>query len=194
MRNHIRLAAQVACVLGAVAAGLAVAADGPSAATKPPASAPASGPASGPATRPVDPKAVAALVSKLADASFEVRETATKKLIAMGEGVRPFMEEALKDKSLELEAVTRIKSVLARTAPPPKEARTVTDRATGITVSITDDGSGIAATQNGRMLWKFMFGGLPPTSLKIVDGQVVVSPSNVTLDLATGKAISVGPR
>ena len=188
MRYHTWMVGLVACASFSVAIALAAGADEPSPATKPVASAPASGPA----TQPADAKTVAELISRLASENFAFREEATKRLIEMGESVRPFMEEALKDKSLDLEAITRIKTVLARTAKAPTEARTVTDKATGITVSLDDAGTSVSASQNGKMLWKFQ-GGMAATALKIVNGQVVALPGNWVIDLATGKMISMGP-
>jgi hypothetical protein len=196
MTNRIRFVALVVGALVANAVGLATAADGLSSATQPAAGGttrPASTPASGPATRPVDARAVAELISKLANESFAVREDATKKLIEMGEGVRPLLEEALKQKDLDLEAVTRMKTVLAKTSKAPKEDKTATDQATGITVSIDDSGTAVSASQNGKMLWQCRRTGAAGTSLKILSGQVIVSPGNWVIDLATGRTMSVGP-
>ena len=59
-----------------------------------------------------DPKVVAALVDQLNHNDFKVREAATKKLIALGEPVRPMLEAELKKPDPDPEVVLRINIVL----------------------------------------------------------------------------------
>lgn len=139
------------------------------------------------ATQPVDDKAVAELIRQLGDDDWKVREAATKKLIEMGQAVNPLLKSKAGEKDLDPEVATRIRVVLAKTGGLPQTA--VTDPATGVTVSLENDGTTLAATRAGLMLWKCQFGGEAGTSLKIEDGKVVVLPSGTVVDFATGKIL-----
>ena len=75
--------------------------------------------AAGPITQPdatattqADPRVVADLVSQLNHNEFNVREAATRKLIALGEPVRPMLEAELKKPDPDPEVVLRINIVL----------------------------------------------------------------------------------
>ena len=75
-----------------------------------------------PATRPeikattqADPAVVGDLVSQLDHQDFKVREAATRKLIEMGEPVRPALEAKLKEPDLDPEVALRINTVLKDT-------------------------------------------------------------------------------
>jgi len=61
---------------------------------------------------------VAELIRLLGDSSFKVREEATAKLIGMGPKIYLLIETKLQDKTLDLEGVARIKTVLAQITPP----------------------------------------------------------------------------
>lgn len=149
---------------------------------------PAGGVAATPAAPAVDANAIAELLKLLGNRSYDVREDATKKLIAMGEPVQALLKAKLKEPGLDPEVANRIETVLEKTSPLKRE---VTDEKTGITVSIQPDGS-IAAMQNGRMLWRIMALRPQPTSLKLQNGQVIVTPGDSGIDLATGKLLWMG--
>jgi hypothetical protein len=61
----------------------------------------ADAPATQPTTQPFDKEAAAKLIGQLDDDDFAVREAATKKLIDMGDGVRPMLAEKAKEKGLD---------------------------------------------------------------------------------------------
>jgi len=69
----------------------------------------------------VDPDQIRALIRKLGDDSFEVREKATEALTAMGEPAVPFLQEAVK--SADLEIVRRAEQCLRAIRKNPEEQR-----------------------------------------------------------------------
>ena len=58
-------------------------------------------PTTQPITQPFSKEAAAKLIGQLGDDTFAVREAATKKLIDMGDGVRPMLAEKAKEKGLD---------------------------------------------------------------------------------------------
>ena len=145
-----------------------------------------------PSTRPVDEKAAKDLISLLGHKDVKVREKATQDLIGMGPAVRPLLRAKAKEENLDPEVATRIETALEKIDAAVPGGRTVTDAATGITVSV-DDGAhnSLTATRNGKVLWKVVLLRPQIDTIKIVAGNVIVSPNGATIDLATGVALSI---
>lgn len=147
-----------------------------------------------PTTQPVDAKEVARLIALLGDENYKVRDDATQKLVAMGEGATPLLKAKLQEKGLELEVTGRIETILRKTDKSVKEGTTVTDEATEITVSI--EIGGVIARKAGKVIWKYV----PPgstnsstASLRLENGHIIMAPHGTVLDLQTGKAIGGDP-
>lgn len=135
-------------------------------------------------------EAIAALVAQLGHVDWKVRESATRKLIALGEKtVRGPLEAKAKEGGLDEEVAGRIEHVLDTFAP--KEGERVKDRASGITVSIADGGQTLEATKDGKRLWRLKLGG-KAESLRLDNGRVMVAPIHWLVDLRTGKVLMVG--
>ncbi len=160
-----------------------------------PAEAPPDGkPSGGPdaaARSGVDARGAGALIEQLGASGFKVREAAAEKLIAMGEPVRVDLEAKAKEKGLDPEVASRIEQILDRLCP--KEGTTVTDRASGITVSLAGDGTTLEARDGaaGKMLWQLKFGG-KATKIRLDSGQVLAQPIGWVVDVRTGKVLHVG--
>ena len=187
MAKHSRTVAFVAVYLGLLTHGVVLRGEpsSPAAATQP-----ASQAASQPASQPVDAKAVAALVQQLADDRFRVREEATKKLIALGPAVVPLLKDKAKEKGLDAESSQRLQTILNTLTVATRPSRTeVTDAATGTLIRIAADG-GIEAFQNGQMRWKYLAAGVAPTELQLENGQVIVKPGSLVLEVTTGRILS----
>ena len=82
----------------------------------------ADAPATQPTTQPFDKAAAAKLIDQLGDGNFDVRDAATKKLIALGDAVRPLLAEKAKEKGLEAEVSARIQMVIAALDLDPKHS------------------------------------------------------------------------
>ena len=141
-----------------------------------------------PQPTPEEAKEIAALIERLGAADWKVREEATKKLMAFGLKAKGALEAKAKTKDLDPEIASRIELVLDE-LPGDKS---VTDAASGITVSIGDKGTSVLAhNKGGRMIWKTMLGGLGAKALKISAGRVTVEPAGYVIDLATGKITAI---
>lgn len=136
-----------------------------------------------------DEKETLALIRQLGDESWRVRQTATEKLTKMGKAAHGALKAARERKNLDPEVAQRIDTILGASAA--EGGAGVTDPDTGITVTIEDGGRVIAASKDGKMIWKAMPRG-QATAVKIVNGMVQVLPANVFIHLPTGKIISVG--
>ena len=146
-------------------------------------------PPDGGAGRPADEKEVLSLIRQLGDESWRVRQAATEKLTKMGKAAHGALKAAREQKGLDPEVAQRIDTILGAAAA--EGGTSVTDPDTGITVTIEDGGRVIAASKDGKTIWKAMPRG-QATSVKIVNGMVQVMPANVFIHLPTGKIISVG--
>ncbi len=144
---------------------------------------------------PVDKAAVAELIKLLGDGSVKVREKATAQLIDMGPSVRVVLNEKLQEKKLNPEVTQRIKLVLAKVPPAPgEESKIVTDTVTGITFTLSDDGTALTASRGDKILWTTRFAKTrPATSIKLEEGQVIVNPQGWTYDPATGRRVGTKP-
>jgi|GEM_PF-2533637 len=162
---------------------------------KPPTTKAARPPATRPAPKPkADAKEIAELISQLGAQDFKTREAATGKLIALGEkAVRGPLEARAKEKDLDPEVASRIEQILEKF--DPKEGRTVTDRASGVTVSIAGGGTTVTGkdTATGKALWQTKLpGNQKATNLKLAGAQVQVEPAGWLIDLKTGRLTSQG--
>jgi len=149
----------------------------------------------GAATAPgVNAKEVGVLIEQLGAADFKVRESATEKLIALGESVRAPLEAKAREKGLDPEVASRIEQILDRLGGP--EGGTVTDPASGITVSLDATGRKLMATNHRfesgpRVIWRVELSARA-TAIQLVNGQIVVKPSGWVVDVRTGKVLSIG--
>jgi hypothetical protein len=134
-----------------------------------------------------DAKDIAEAIERLGHDDWQVRKAATEKLRKMGKAAHLMLREARKRKGLDPEIAQRIDMLLE--PPPPVPAKSATDPATGITVSVEPDGT-VAARKNGKMLWKLRMGH-KATAVRIVNGRVFASPNNAEIDLRTGKLLSM---
>jgi hypothetical protein len=140
------------------------------------------------ATPPVDEQAVADLIRLLGDDRFAVREDATRKLIAMGKAIHPVLRARLQAAGLDAEIANRIRTVLDFRPPDPAARRSVTDPASGMTFTLSDDGAEVSATAGQKMMWRVRLAA-PAAGLQL-DGQfLVVLPQNAKYDLASGKCV-----
>jgi len=144
---------------------------------------------------PADSKEITALVKQLNHKQFAKREAAGKALKEMGEKIHPILEKTLKRKDLPIEAALRIRAILkaAAAAKASKNARTVTDPATGMTFTLSDDGQTVSArNQGGQVMWRMTTGQRQGAALTIEGRLLVIQPIEMRVDLATGKTISIG--
>jgi hypothetical protein len=147
----------------------------------------------GPTTRPVltadQEKQARQWMGQLGDDNYTVREKATENLIGLGEAAAALVKAKLQEKIEDPEVASRLQLVLKKVTPAP-EGTEVTDEASGITVSIQPAGGGnnqvIQARRGGQVIWQTNLGAAV-TSLKLLDGQVLVRPSGFVLDVATGR-------
>lgn len=152
---------------------------------------PAGRSASGPTTlTAAQEKAAQELIAKLADSDFAFREAATNKLIEMGQATHPLLKAKLAEKGLDPEAANRIALVLKKTTLTEPAGRSATDEATGITVTLSDDGRKVSASKDGKVIWMMSWDGLKAETVAIMDGQVLLRPSGILLDLASGKMMA----
>ena len=137
-------------------------------------------------------EAIAALIARLGHADWKARESATRKLIALGErAVRGPLEAKAKQEGLDEEVAGRIEHILDTF--DPKEGARVKDRASGIIVSIADGGQTLEAAKDGKRLWRLKLAG-KAESLRLDGGRVMVAPLNWLVDLQTGKVLMAGQR
>ena len=143
----------------------------------------------GPETRPAaSPAEIAELLGKLGHEDFKTREAATEKLIALGDkAVRPPLEAKAKERGLDPEVASRIEHILDRLCP--KEGKTVTDRATGITVSVIGGGGMVEAKDSatGKLLWQTKVTWGKAAAVRIEGDKVHVEPIGWVIVLKTGK-------
>ena len=137
-----------------------------------------------------DEETITQLIRQLNHDNFEVREKATKDLMAMGEAVYPQLKALLQLGDLDRETDSRVKIVLGEKPVPLGQAgQSVTDPASGVTVSITGEGKELTATKGGKTIWQVRFQQPVAQTLKMENGLLIVSPDNSAYDLATGKCI-----
>ncbi|MGD0899575.1 MAG: hypothetical protein ABR915_17230 [Thermoguttaceae bacterium] len=137
-----------------------------------------------------DEETITQLIRQLNHDNFEVREKATKDLMAMGEAAHPLLKEMLQCPDTAIETRSRIRIILGeKPIPLVQEGQAVTDPASGVTVSITGEGKELTATKGGKTIWQVRFQQPVAQTLKLENGLLVVSPDNSAYDLATGKCI-----
>lgn len=173
-----------------------------------PASKPASQPASQPTSKPAkvkpakapaeavkdapkptaeEQKEIDEQIARLGEKDWKAREEATKKLQTFGLKAKPALEAKAKEKGLDPEIASRIELILDE-MPGNKS---VTDAASGITVSVGDGGTSVQAHKDGKNIWKVMVGGNAVKTLKITGGQVRADPAGWVIDLQTGKILQI---
>ena len=133
---------------------------------------------------------VAGWIRQLGAKDWQERETATQNLINAGEDLaRAPLEAKAREPGNDPEVATRIERILAKFNV--KEGRSVTDRATGMTFSLSDDGSTITAARNGKIVWRTRMSG-KAASLRLEGGKLVAQPGRFVFDTKTGRLLERG--
>ena len=133
---------------------------------------------------------VAGWIRQLGAKDWQERETATQNLINAGEDLaRAPLEAKAREPGNDPEVATRIERILAKFNV--KEGRSVTDRATGMTFSLSDDGSTITAARNGKIVWRARISG-KAASLRLEGGKLVAQPGRFVFDTKTGRLLERG--
>ena len=135
------------------------------------------------------PKHIAALIAQLGEDSYKVRDAATAKLIALGERVvREALEAKAVQPGLDPEVASRIEKVLS--VFDVQQGRRVTHRATGLALSLSDDGRTITAAVRGKIVWKLKTS-QEATSLRLEKDTLLTLPHRRRIDVKTGEIIGL---